>query len=195
MKPDLKRIEAALQQMDVHTVEQSLLPEPWTTEASSSRPFYSAQYDTCAAGEAIADAVSLPFETSSQIPSSWNLPVNSALAISLLQEMQTTVGGWQAVLQTIAQQAEAIYAEGPLIDGWLETEENSGGYRLCGISEAGQPWGRHCPAEQMPDVSLAIARYQRFQQALNRKRKLESRLTHVTEALIELHGQVLDSEP
>jgi hypothetical protein len=175
--------------MDGLTIEQSLKAEPWTTEANSSLLFRST-YDS-----AIAETVSMPFETSSPTDLAWNLPVNASLSVSLLQDMQTTVGGWQAVLQTMTQQVQAIYAEGPLIDGWLETEENHSGYRLCGLSEAGQPWSRHCPAEQMPDVSLAIARYQRFQQILGRKRQLESRLTHVTEALIELHGQVLDSEP
>jgi hypothetical protein len=54
---------------------------------------------------------------------------------------------------------------------------------------------RDCPAEQVPDVSLAIARFQRFQHILGRKRKMESRLARLTEALIDLHGQVLDSEP
>ena len=193
MKPDLKRIEAALQQMDVRTVEQSLFAESWTTEANLSLPFYSANYDIPAEG-AIAEPLSLPFASpASANPAS--MPVNAALAVSLLQEMQATVGGWQAVLQTMTQQVGAIYAEGPMVDGWLETEENSGGYCLCGLSDAGQPWVRDCPAEQVPDVSLAIARYQRFQHILGRKRELESRLTHLTEALIELHGQVLDSEP
>jgi len=190
MKPDLKRIEAALDQMDIHTIEQSLRAEPWATEADSSLPFRSAHYDS-----EIVETVSMPFATSSLVTPAWNLPVNVSLAVSLLQEMQTTVGGWQAVLQTMTQQVQAIYAEGPMIDGWLETEENSGGYRLCGQSEAGEFWSRHCPVEQMPDVSLAIARYQRFQQILSRKRTLESRLTQLTEALIELHGQGLDSAP
>ncbi len=192
MKPDLKRIEAALQQMDVHTVEQSIGNEPWTTAAHLLLPFYSANYDIAAEG-AIAEPLDLPFAAPSPTDSAWNLPVNASLAVSLLQEMQSTIGGWQTVLQTITQQVQAIYAEGPMVDGWMETEENGSGYRLCGLSEAGQPWVRDCPAEQVPDVSLAIARFQRFQQLSSRKRKLESRLTQLTEALIELHGQVLDS--
>ncbi|MBM0740456.1 hypothetical protein JOY44_02295 [Phormidium sp. CLA17] len=194
MKPDLKRIEAALQQMDVHTVEQSLFSEPWTTAAHLSLPFYSAD-DNIAVEEAITEPLSMPFATPPSANSAWNLPVNAALSVSLLQELQTTVGGWQTVLQTMTQQIQAIYAEGPMVDGWIKTEENGGGYQLCGISEAGQPWVRDCPAEQVPDVSLAIARYQRFQQILSRKRKLESRLAQLTEVLIELHGQVLDSDP
>lgn len=190
MKPDLKRIKAALQQMDVHTVEQSLFAEPWATEAHVSLSSYSADYSIVAEG-AIAEPLAMPFAT----PSAYSgMPVNAALAASLLQEMQSTVGGWQAVLQTLTQQVQAIYAEGAMVDGWMEIEENNGGYRLCGLSETGQPWGCDCPAEQVPDVSVAIARFQRFQHILGRKRKLESRLTQLTEALIELHGQVLDSE-
>ncbi len=193
MKPDLKRIEAALQQMDVRTVEQSVLVEPWTTEAPLSLPFYLADHIVLAEG-AIAQPLSMPFASpASANPAS--MPVNAALAVSLLQEMQSTLNGWQTVLQTLTLQVEAIYAEGPMVDGWLETEEHSGGYCLCGLSETGQPWLRDCPAEQVPDVSLAIARFQRFQHILGRKRKMESRLARLTEALIELHGQVLDSEP
>ncbi len=193
MKPDLKRIEAALQQMDVCPVEQSVLVEPWSTEAHSSLPFYWADHPILPEG-AIAQPLSMPFASSSSAnPAS--MPVNAALAVSLLQEMQSTLSGWQTVLQTLTLQVEAIYAEGPMVDGWLETEETSGGYCLCGLSEAGQPWGRNCPAEQVPDVSLAIARFQRFQHILGRKRKMECRLDRLTEALIELHGQVLDSEP
>jgi hypothetical protein len=191
MKPDLKRIEAALQQMDVHTVEQSLYATPWATEANLSSPFYSENYEVSAEG-AIAEPFSLPFDPHSLKTPILNLPVNAALAVSLLQEMQTTVGNWQIILQTLTQQIQAIYDEGPMIDGWLETEETSGGYRLCGLSEAGQPWFRDCPAEQVPDVSLAIARYQQFQHILSRTHKLESRLAHLTETLIELHGQGLD---
>lgn len=193
MKPDLKRIEAALQQMDVRTVEQSVLVEPWSTEAHLSLPFYLADRNILAEG-AIAEPLFMPFASpASANPAS--MPVNAALAVSLLQEMQSTLNGWQTVLQTLTLQVEAIYAEGPMVDGWLEIEENSGGYCLCGLSETGQPWVRDCPAEQVPDVSLAIARFQRFQHILGRKRKMESRLARLTEALIELHGQVLDSEP
>lgn len=193
MKPDLKRIEAALQHMDVHTVEQSPSAEPWTTEPNLSLSFYLASYEISAEG-AIAEPFSMPFGTHSPATPALNLPVNAALALSLLQEMQTTVGGWQTILQTLIQQIQTIYDEGPMIDGWLETEEHSGGYRLCGLSEAGQPWFRDCPAEQVPDVSLAIARYQRFQHILHRKHQLENRLAHLTETLIELHGQAINSE-
>lgn len=194
MKPDLKRIEAALQQMDAHTVEQSSYLKPWTTAAHLSLPFYSENYAISSEGT-IAESNSMPLDTHSVVTPALNLPVNAALAVSLLQAMQTTVGNWQTVLQTLTPQIQAIYEEGPMIDGWLETEENSGSYRLCGLSEAGQPWFRDCPAEQVPDVSLAIARYQRFQHILSRKHKLESRLAHLTETLIDLHGQAIDSEP
>jgi hypothetical protein len=188
MKPDLKRIEAALQQMDVHTVERS--GESRTAEMNGLLPFDSADYD-----RAIAAPGSMSFAPHPPPNSSWNLPVNSSLAISLLQEIQTTVSGWQTHLQTLTQQIKAIYSEGPIVDGWMEAEENGDSYRLCGLNEDGHPWFRHCPVEQVPDVSLAIARYQRFQTLVSRKHTLESRLAQLTEALIELQVQVLNPEP
>jgi hypothetical protein len=66
----------------------------------------------------------------------------------------------------------------------------SAGYRLCGLNEDGQLWFRHCPAEQVPEVGLAIARYQRLRLLLSRKQHLENRLSHLAQTLIGLHGQL-----
>ncbi|UBF28411.1 hypothetical protein K9N68_11365 [Kovacikia minuta CCNUW1] len=66
----------------------------------------------------------------------------------------------------------------------------SAGYRLCGLNEDGQLWFRHCPAEQVPSVSLAIARYQRLRILLSRKQHLESRLSQLAETLVGVHGKL-----
>ena len=50
------------------------------------------------------------------------------------------------------------------------------GYRLCGLDAAGQKWSRFCPVEQLPSISIAIARYQKLQQLLENKHRLERHL-------------------
>lgn len=157
---------------------------------------------------------------------------NPALAMNLLQEMQTIVTGWQAELQQVLKQVQDIYLEGPIVNGWLEAyaqetasdrtlrhaeldclmnyveqtwkpiapiaattqpsliELPPSGYRLCGLNEDGQLWFRHCPAEQVAAVSMAIARYQRLSQLLTCKQTLEARLSQLAETLIVMHGQL-----
>lgn len=49
-------------------------------------------------------------------------------------------------------------------------------YRLCGLDAAGQKWSHPCPLEQLPSVTMAIARYQKLQQLLQQKQSLEIHL-------------------
>jgi hypothetical protein len=152
---------------------------------------------------------------------------NPALAVNLLQEIQENVISWQKELQNILQQIQDIYLEGPIVNGWLESNpretEKGGtatlrhgeverlmdyveeicaagakvsyqspvnGYRLCGLDAAGKVWSRPCPAEQLPGVSLAIARYQKLRQLLGRKQYLETRLSQLAETLVILHSHI-----
>ncbi|MEO1430019.1 MAG: hypothetical protein AAFS12_03130 [Cyanobacteria bacterium J06632_19] len=64
------------------------------------------------------------------------------------------------------------------------------GYRLCGLDASGEVWSRPCPAEEVPGVSMAIARYQKLRQHLERKQKLENRLNQLAETLVVLHGHI-----
>lgn len=64
------------------------------------------------------------------------------------------------------------------------------GYRLCGLDASGEVWSRPCPPEQVPGVSMAIARYQQLRQYLERKQKLENRLNQLAETLVVLHGHI-----
>ncbi|MBW4563390.1 MAG: hypothetical protein KME32_20045 [Mojavia pulchra JT2-VF2] len=152
---------------------------------------------------------------------------NPGLAINLLQEIQETVAGWQNELQKILQQIQDIYLEGPIVNGWLESNsqdtEQAGtatlrhaevdrlmdyveeicaaggkvsyqfprsGYRLCGVDASGKVWSRPCPPEQVPAVSMAIARYQKLRQLLGRKQHLETRLSQLAETLVILHSHI-----
>jgi hypothetical protein len=44
--------------------------------------------------------------------------------MNLLQELQQLVLSWQQELKRIQQQIEALYEEGPIINGWLESHSN-----------------------------------------------------------------------
>jgi len=154
---------------------------------------------------------------------------NPALALNLLKELQTLVSNWQQELAQVLLKIQAVYVEGPILDGWLESytcqegkapefrhadidclmtyveklteapvagatqasppESLSAGYRLCGMNEEGQIWFRHCPAEQVPVVSLAILRYQRLKTLLSQKDALQIRLSRLAESLISLHSE------
>ncbi|AFY36328.1 hypothetical protein [Calothrix sp. PCC 7507] len=152
---------------------------------------------------------------------------NPGLAVNLLQEIQENVLGWQQELQELIQQIQDIYLEGPIVNGWLESNNREtepggtatlrhgeveglmdyvekicaaggkvsyqspvSGYRLCGLDAAGKVWSRPCPPDQLPAVSLAIARYQRLRQFLGRKQYLETRLGQLAETLVILHSHI-----
>ena len=66
-------------------------------------------------------------------------------------------------------------------------------YRLCGVDTAGQVWSRPCPVEQVPSVSIAIARHKRLRQLLGRKQDLENRLSQLAETLVMLHSHIQQS--
>lgn len=64
------------------------------------------------------------------------------------------------------------------------------GYRLCGLDPDGKAWARPCPPDQVPSISVAIARYHKLRQLLNRKQELETRLSQLSETLAMLHSHV-----
>lgn len=215
MKPELQRIEAALQAAAKHA---TIAPPPsngtelWDTAIAAYTPH---SHTAAEAGEAAtgdqdqspAIYALLNSGAVSQVEQRLELPefarandhhpfvalTNSALAVNLLQDLQTQVRTWAAKLENLLQQIQSVYEEGPLVDGWLESvasaQPTATGYRLCGLSEDGQMWSRNCPPAQVPDVSLAIVRYQRLQALLHQKHRLETQLGRLTEALVELHSQ------
>lgn len=175
------------------------------------------------------DTASVPNLPKSKVPpfSSSRQVTNPEFALSLLREIEGLVVGWQKDLQGLLLKIQDLYMEGPVIDGWLESEPADtrpsgptvlrhaeidrlmeyvdelckGGqpetdvpgqprthYRLCGLDADGQLWTRPCPAEQVPNISLAIARYQKFRQLQAQKQTLERRLDHFSQTLIALHS-------
>ncbi|HEY9873227.1 MAG TPA: hypothetical protein V6D12_07310 [Candidatus Obscuribacterales bacterium] len=68
----------------------------------------------------------------------------------------------------------------------------SSGYRLCGLDADGKLWSRPCPPQQVASVSVAIARYHKLRQLLNRKQDLETRLSQLAETLVVLHSHLAE---
>ncbi len=71
---------------------------------------------------------------------------------------------------------EYVKAAGSLKQDKVICEAPRSCYRLNGVSSTGQQWSYPCPIEQLPSVSLAIARYEKLLQLLDRKHDLETRL-------------------
>ena len=84
-------------------------------------------------------------------------------------------------------------AEISQLDANVTCESPRAGYRLCGLDTDGQLWSRPCPPDQVPNVSIAIARYQKLRQLLNRKQYLETRLNQLAETLVVLHSHLSES--
>lgn len=81
-----------------------------------------------------------------------------------------------------------------ITDGKVAYQSPRPGYRLCGLGEDGKPWSKPCPPQQVADVSLAIARYQKLRIFLNSKENLENRLGQLSEALIILHSTLSEEK-
>ncbi|MBE9178349.1 hypothetical protein IQ268_07075 [Oculatella sp. LEGE 06141] len=263
MKRGLERIEATLSQLNSPRGAASSappVPPPRSTpppapqaaaargETCSFKVGNSAQSTNRPRVTEATDTVQ-PFPVQEDWPKSPNLPkfklpsfsnhrhaANPNLAIGLLREIEEVVVRWQTELQQVMLQIQALYLEGPIVDGWLEshrhtsspaqsaatgtlrhaeiahlmeyvqdlcsqpqgetpapTEEASrAGYRLCGLDTDGQLWCRPCPTEQLPYVSLAIARYQKLRQLLARRQLLETKLSQLAKTLVGIHSLVQD---
>ena len=261
MKPDLRRIEATLGQIQGMTEPQSSQGRSRTLEVfplPKHSPEIAAAPKTVDRIEQsqppLLKQVVQPFPVQQQGSKAPVLPrskppsithhrhaSNPGLAVTLLQEIELQVKGWQQELEQIIQQIRSLYAEGPIVDGWLESHADSQpangspeppqmlthsidlatlrhaetdhllkyieelcsvkqppveqaeagvSYRLCGLNADGQLWSKSCPAQQVPYVSLAIARYQKLRILFSKKQSLETRLQQLVETLTLLHGQL-----
>jgi hypothetical protein len=92
-----------------------------TSKESSTPPSTSVSY-TVSCGEG-ADAAALPFLPKSKRPSfsSHRNDANAALALDLLNEVQTAIAGWHQALQDTLLAMQTLYMAGPIVDGWLES--------------------------------------------------------------------------
>jgi hypothetical protein len=260
MKPDLRRIEATLGQIQGMTEPQSSQGRSRTLEVfplpkhSPEIPAVPKPIDRVEQIQPpLLKQVVQPFPVQHEGSKAPVLPrskppsithhrhaSNPGLAVTLLQEIELRVQGWQQELEQIIQQIRSLYAEGPIVDGWLESQTESQtdsqpaqtqtlthsidlatlrhaetdhllkyieelcsvkqppveqaeagvSYRLCGLNADGQLWSRACPPQQVPYVSLAIARYQKLRILFSKKQSLETRLQQLVETLTLLHSQL-----
>ncbi|HAZ45701.1 MAG TPA: hypothetical protein DDW76_01150 [Cyanobacteria bacterium UBA11369] len=219
MRLELKRIEATLQQIaaqNAATGEQpSASPKDRTKEdLSSGETAKKVLRDPLSELKLRSQSAVVPADAKSPaLPkvkqptfSSHRHGINPNLPMTLLKEIEATVAGWQAELKQILQQIQEVYLEGPVIEGWLESAEEGKpqesaavnaspnpffrGYRLCGLDKDGKLWSRSVTPQQLPEVSLAIARYQKLKQFLTRKQELEHRLNELAEMLILVQGHL-----
>jgi len=61
---------------------------------------------------------------------------NPALALKVLQDIHIAVEAWHGELKQTVQQIQALYMEGPIVDGWLEVVEDSSGSSSPEVSAA-----------------------------------------------------------
>jgi len=119
---------------------------------------------------------------------------NPHFTLGILQDIATIVEEWQMDVEEIHAQIQAVYMDGSIIDGWLEAEATLDGqvqgYRLCGLDEQGRMWVRPCPPDQLPSVSVAIARYQHLRQLTAQKQAVEMRLKQLGEALTMVRSRL-----
>jgi hypothetical protein len=185
------------------------------------------------------NSLSLPKSKAVSV-SSHRHATNPNLAMSLLKDIESKVVDWQLQLEQTILQIQAVYADGPIVEGWLESQANEPrpssaagvatlrhgevdrlmdyveaicnpnqaqnqppipvqetedaasrtDYRLCGLDADGQLWSRPCPTQQVPYVSLAIARYQKLRILLSQKQTLENCLNQLIQSLTVLSGQI-----
>lgn len=253
MKAGLKRIEATLHDLGTRDTQSATEPDGSTKRPFSFRISVGALEDAAGVSTPSPEPPTQAFEniltndtrvqtfptqeSGCKIPSlpkfktqgftSHRNGANPALAMNMLQEIQEKVACWQTELQKIIQQIQLLYLEGPMVNGWLESNSQEpepgatstlrhesaerlmdyveeicattsglscqsprAGYRLCGMEANGKVWSHPCPPDQVPSVSMAIARHQKLRQLLGRKEYLETRLTQLAETLVILHGYI-----
>ena len=89
---------------------------------------------------------------------------------------ESTPSNDERVFEDIANSVEYVKAAGSLEENNVVCEAPRSCYRLNGVSKLGQSWSYPCPIAQLPSVSIAIARYEKLLQLIDRKWELETRL-------------------
>ncbi len=132
---------------------------------------------------------------------------NPMLPLGLLQDIAKEVMVWQTQLKAVHDSVQALYDEGPIVNAWLESVSESetsaasstsqsleltmaGRYCVCGLDKTGQVWRKLCPPDQLPQVSVAIARHQQLRVLLNQKELIDRRLQRLAQTLTVLRGRL-----
>ncbi|MEM6255916.1 MAG: hypothetical protein AAF821_23645 [Cyanobacteria bacterium P01_D01_bin.156] len=189
--------------------------------------------------------------------------VNPAIALNALTKIYKQVQQYQSQLRQLVNSIEQIYAEGPVVSGWLASEASlnaavkysdsaksasqpsanlpsaapmdaaifrhgdaddlmnylsaledsmlqapeplisdeatattnqiNSQYYLCQLTSSGQIQTEQCPPEQVPVLSMALARYRRLNQLTKQKQTIETKLQRLLE-ILEDAQQVLTED-
>ncbi|ARV61028.1 hypothetical protein BZZ01_22535 [Nostocales cyanobacterium HT-58-2] len=123
--------------------EQSEYNTPTENTSTQNTPIQNTSVQTFPAQESGCKTPSLPkFKTPSF--TSHRNGANPALAMNLLQEIQESVACWQTELQKIVRQIQDVYLEGPIVNGWLESQER-------GLEPGGTATLRHAEVDRLMD--------------------------------------------
>jgi hypothetical protein len=130
MKPDLKRIEATLHQLDHSPAGSRSQAAPSSGKRSFSFTV-AAKPRTTSGGDAVA-VQTFPADQDVKTPSlprlkspsfsSHRHAANPALSLNLIKEIEAIASGWHTSLREVVQQIQELYGEGPIVDGWLESQ-------------------------------------------------------------------------
>ncbi len=71
-------------------------------------------------------------------------------------------------------------------------DEKSSQYYLCRLSSSGQIQAEQCPPEQVPVLSMAIARYRRLNQFIKQKQVIETKLQAIVDILGDIQTVLTD---
>ncbi|WP_052672304.1 hypothetical protein [Aliterella atlantica] len=85
------------------------------------------------------------------------------------------------IVYDVRQQVEYVEAVSSS-PGKVTCEAPRSAYRLCGVHPSGQNWSYPCPLEQLASVSIAIARYEKLVQLVERRQAITKRLSELTKS-------------
>lgn len=93
---------------------EAFIPQP-----AASQP------ESVVSGSTVSEGVVLP-PLKNEAFLSQRHEVNPALALNLLEDIQAVVTLWQEQLRQVVQTIRLLYAQGPMVDGWLESSAIDG---------------------------------------------------------------------
>lgn len=138
MKLELQKIEATLHQLmskRSHNGEQPLSGSTERIKELQSPPAPATRREQPTRTAQNMESVALSKGQGKKTPALPNIQqprftshrngANPYLAMSLLKEMEGIVERWQTELRQILRQIQDIYLEGPIVEGWLESDSTS----------------------------------------------------------------------
>lgn len=111
-------------------------------------------------------------------------PQSGDMDIALFRHGDTNdLMNYLSALESSMLEQQADHAVEPQVHQTTETQNAASRYYLCQLDSSGQIQAEQCPPEQVPVLSMAIARYRRLNQLIKHKQKIESKLQAIVDIL------------